>query len=562
VDRIAASTKSRLLVGIDGYVGVDWDLLAQELVSGLSRAAIETRTVDTRTAMKSGPQIERLIAPFLPAGEPVFGRIFRGGLEDLFQTAKLGALRRELQNFARDPRNRGKALLCYGPGALLAPLAGLYDLAVYVDLTREQALKRNRAWSVRESKTQSVSPRRIYYVEFPVHDRHRKRVLSRADLYVDGNDGGTPKVLPVAHLRSIVASLAGQPLRFKPLYEPGVWGGQWLKRNRRLPPSMPNCAYGYEIIAPEQSLLAKVGRLPIELPFNLFASIARDRLISEQAWKRFGGQFPIRFSYDDTWEGGNLSIQVHPTSAYMRRTFDERMHQAEMYYILAAKPGSIVHLGLKEGVEREAFRRQTEASEATRRPFDHTRFVSAVPARKGQILLIPPGTVHGAGAGELVLEISSNPYRYTFKIYDYCRPDLDGSFRPVHIRHAFQVIKFFRNERWVADNLVPAPRLLKTGSHRGESWREYVIADRREFHHVVHRIEFARCYRDDTNGRFHILNLVGGRMVRVRALRDPHCERHMAFSETLLIPRSLGEYEVINEEAGPCQVVKSFLRHE
>jgi hypothetical protein len=421
VDRIAVIGKGRALVGIDGYLGVDWDLLIQELVSGLTRAGIETRTADTRSAMKSGPQIERLVAPFLPEGEPVFGRIFRGELGDFFQTAKLGALSRALQAFARDPRGRGKALLCYGPGALLAPLVGLYELAVYVDLTREQALKRNQAWARRKSKTLSVSPRRIYYVEFPVHDRHRKRVLSRTDLYVDGNSAGAPKVLPIPDLRSIVASLIRQPLRIKPLYEPGVWGGQWLKRHRRLPPSMPNCAYGYEIIAPEQSLLVKVGRMQIELPFNLFSSIARGCLVGDQASQRFGGQFPIRFSYDDTWEGGNLSIQVHPTSAYMRRTFDERMHQAEMYYIFAAKPGSIVHLGLKEGVEGEAFRRQAEISEVQRKPFDHARFVNAVQARKGKILLIPPGTVHGAGAGELVLEISSNPYRYTFKIYDYCR---------------------------------------------------------------------------------------------------------------------------------------------
>ena len=178
---------------------------------------------------------------------------------------------------------------------------------------------------------------------------------------------------------------------------------------------------------------------------------------------RFGDFFPIRFAYDDTWEGGNLSIQVHPTPHYARNRFNEPAGQGEMYYVFECKPGAINHLGLKEGVRRRDFLRAAKKSETHADPIDHTRYANALPAVKGQIYLIPPGTLHGAGAGELVLEISSTPYRYTFKIYDYCRPDLDGSYRPIHITHAFKVLKFFRKERWVARNLKPEPKLHASG---------------------------------------------------------------------------------------------------
>jgi mannose-6-phosphate isomerase class I len=564
-ERILAACTSRntaTRIGIDGYLGIDWEPLVNELDTRLARAGVEVSWLDTRPAMLGRADTERIIASFLPEGESVFGRVCHSELSILFDGAKLAGLREKLRAADGEYRGCRKARICYGPGALSTNLAAHYHLAVYVDLTREEALKRSKAWADRKSRTQSVSPRRIYYVDFPLYDRHRIRALRRADLYVDGNQADNPKLLRASDLAGIAASLAGQPLRFKPLYEPGVWGGQWLKANRGLPASMPNCAYGFEIIAPEQSLVVAAGGVTFELPFNIFSALAGSRLISDRARRRFGGQFPVRISYDDTWGGGNLSIQVHPTAAYMRYEFAEPMHQAEMYYIFDAKPGSIVHLGLAEDADLAEFRREAELSAEQGRPFDHARHVNVVPARKGDILLIPPGTVHGAGADELVLEISSTPYRYTFKIYDYCRPDLDGRFRPLHLGHAFNVIKAFRTSGWVAENLVPRPRLLRTRSAEDGTWREYLLADRREFHHVVHRIEFSRRYRDDTLGRFHLLNLVEGRMVLVRSHRDPKRAHRMALSETLLVPRGVGEYEVISEAGGPCCVVKTLLRRE
>ena len=68
---------------------------------------------------------------------------------------------------------REPVVVCYGSGATLLRPGRSWDLVVYFDLTREEVLRRNRSWTGRKSRTQSISPRRIYYVDFPVHDRHR-----------------------------------------------------------------------------------------------------------------------------------------------------------------------------------------------------------------------------------------------------------------------------------------------------------------------------------------------------------------------------------------------------
>jgi mannose-6-phosphate isomerase class I len=357
-------------------------------------------------------------------------------------------------------------------------------------------------------------------------------------------------------LQAIVDGLLRMPFRVKPLYEPGVWGGQWLVRRRSVPGPIANCAYGLEIIAPEQSILVSAGRTTVEIPFNLLMETVAEPLMGSGTHARFGSFFPVRVSYDDTWEGGNLSIQVHPHTRYMRTRFGEPLHQAEMYYIFEARPGSIVHLGLREGIDPREFRRLAKESSRRGTRFDYRRFVNTVPAVKGDILLIPPGTVHGAGADELVLEISSTPYRYTFKIYDYRRPDLDGSFRPLSTTHAFNVVRWERTEPWVQRHLVPEPRLLRAG--RG--WKEHVIADSPSFHHVVHRIELDDAYSDDTRGTFHLLTLVEGGEVTIVPKSRPDAARRLALSETALVPAAVGAYRVVAAGGVKCRVVKSFPR--
>lgn len=48
--------------------------------------------------------------------------------------------------------------------------------------------------------------------------------------------------------------------------------------------------------------------------------------------------------------GGNLSLQVHPVTQYIRDTFGIYYTQDESYYLLDAEEDATVYLGLKTGV--------------------------------------------------------------------------------------------------------------------------------------------------------------------------------------------------------------------
>ena len=71
-------------------------------------------------------------------------------------------------------------------------------------------------------------------------------------------------------------------------------------------------------------------------------------------------------------------------------------------------------------------------------PFDITDFVQTFPATPHQLFLIPAGTPHGSGEGNVVLEVSATPYLYSLRFYDWLRRDGNGQ-RPVHVEHAFRI---------------------------------------------------------------------------------------------------------------------------
>ena len=141
------------------------------------------------------------------------------------------------------------------------------------------------------------------------------------------------------------------------------------------------------------------------------------------------------------------------------------------------------------------------------------------PATPHQLFLIPGGTPHGSGKGNVVLEISATPYLYSLRFYDWLRQGIDGELRPVHVDHAFKNLDAGRRGEAVARDLVQKPRLLRPG----DGWHEELLGALPEMFFEVRRIALgsgAVAY-DATDGRFHVLNVVEGEGVLVEPAEGP-----------------------------------------
>jgi mannose-6-phosphate isomerase class I len=521
------------VLAIDGPAALPWE----SIEASLGRA-LQARTQDVRSAMAPWGEIQRRTASAELPGDPVFARAFEGSLSDLFN---------ELPSLT--PTN-GLTVL-FGPGSALVD----HDLLWYADLPKRLALdavQRGQAGNVGQPPGEPGSERRLLFVDWPMLDRHKRELAGHLDRYIDLSDPEAPRSIEGNALRRSLAALAVRPFRTRPTFLPGPWGGQWLRRVLGVETDAPNLAWSYELITPESGLLLGDSE-PAEVGFELLMAEHAQRVLGTEVAERFGQSFPIRFDYLDTLDGGHLSIQCHPSETYMRETFGLPYTQHETYYVMVTTPGAKIFLGLREDVDLLAFEADAELAEQPGEEFEPERYLQTQPAKQHRLYLIPAGTPHASGAGNVVLEISATPYLYTLRFYDWLRQDLDGSLRPVHLRHAFSNLDLRRRGRSVHE-LMPEPSVIRNGS----GWSELALGRSPELFFAVHRLDFEDEVADDTDGRFHALNLTAGDEIEVETATG--AVHPLSYAETIVIPAAVGEYRLRRTRSGPCKVVKAFVR--
>jgi mannose-6-phosphate isomerase class I len=551
----------RPVVCLDLYQSPDMDIFLSQF-----RAAWETgygpaTWIDTRMALKEPAVLARELQEFLTE-DPVFGRVCDRDLTLFFDAGRWQTLVETVQAALRSADRDSSPLFITGPGALLSPLRTYSDVALYAAIPRENIFVASEAGIGRnlgDDQDRGRWPRykRSFYIDWPVQDRHFFSVLPACDFLIDMHDPARPAFVEVQLFLKGLAYAAERPFRVRSLFMPGVWGGHRLQQLiPGLPTEWPNCAWGFEVVAPENSMTLAFGDVVLRVPFNLFMHFQAARILGHENHRRFGDFFPIRFDFLDTMEGTNLSLQVHPPDAYINAHFREPFAQHEMYYILEARPSAKVYLGLQEATSREAFLNDVARAQSQRIPFEITEHVNAWDASQGDLFVIPAGTVHCSGANNLVLEISATPYIYTFKIYDYLRQDLDGTPRPISYQRAFEVIDFHRKTEWVRQNLLARPRCLA----ESEGWRRFLLTDSDFVFHSVERIEMTASYADTTEfDGVHVLCVVEGQGTRVVREADG-AALELSYAETVIIPGACGPYRLEPLGDAEVKVVKSYVR--
>jgi mannose-6-phosphate isomerase class I len=195
---------------------------------------------------------------------------------------------------------------------------------------------------------------------------------------------------------------------------------------------------------------------------------------------------------------------------------------------------------LKTGIDRNAMIQELQHAQENGTRFEASRYVNQWPARKHDHFLIPAGTIHCSGANSMVLEISATPYIFTFKLWDWGRPGLDGRPRPIHLEHGVANVQWNRDTEWVRENLVN--RVEKIGEGRG--WREERTG--------LHELEFIETRRHwfnspvehDASEGVHVLNLVEGNEAIVESPTAAFEPFHVHYAETFIVPAQTGKYTI------------------
>lgn len=229
------------------------------------------------------------------------------------------------------------------------------------------------------------------------------------------------------------------------------------------------------------------------------------------------GAFPLLVKYLDANE--NLSVQVHPSPAFAAANPGAHL-KTECWYVLDARPGSVIYKGLRPGVTAERLARLAHAGSP-----EIVECLECVPAVPGECHALPSGTVHALGAGVLVAEVQT-PSDTTFRLYDWGRQG-----RALHVDQAL-----------ACADLGPAPAAVRFAG--GPGWNRLVRTD--FFTLDEARPQPGAAQAVDPAGRCAVLMVLRGS----GALHWPGGHMPVAAGRTVVVPACLAAASAVTAGTG------------
>ncbi len=233
---IKNSNKEHIVVAIDLYPGVDVEVIEKEIVEKLDYSQ---KFYSDNTYFKTTEMVQLEIKKFITE-DRVFGIMHPHKLEDFVDNT----LFNEFKNKAKDFKG---VSVVYGVGAALAINPDIY---VYADLARWEIQQRYRSgmcnWKCNNSDEDNLKKfKRGYFFEWRIADKYKKARFDQFDYVLDTTTKEAKMISGEIFLDGLKQATK-QPFRVVPFFDPGVWGGQWMKDKCNLDKSAPNYAWSFD----------------------------------------------------------------------------------------------------------------------------------------------------------------------------------------------------------------------------------------------------------------------------------------------------------------------------
>lgn len=222
-----------------------------------------------------------------------------------------------------------------------------------------------------------------------------------------------------------------QFLKFEPILKEKIWGGEKLKQFLNKNSNKTNIGESWEIsdVENDTSIVSNGDLKGTDLK-ELIAEFKGD-LVGDAVYTHFGEKFPLLIKFIDAKEA--LSIQLHPNDVLAKERHNS-FGKTEMWYVLQADEKANLIVGFQKEVTPKEYVKNLENKTLL-------EILNVDEVSEGDVYFIPTGRVHAIGAGVLLAEIQQTS-DVTYRIYDWDRPNPDGTFRDLHTEEALDAIEY------------------------------------------------------------------------------------------------------------------------
>ena len=336
------------------------------------------------------------------------------------------------------------------------------------------------------------------------------------------------------------------PLKFRPIFQKRLWGGTRLRTLLNKPVGEAAGAGGagqpigesWELadlppgtVKADSTGAASDGSFSSVIANGPLAGKTLHEVLNAECGMRNAelnkGHFPLLVKFLDAQQ--DLSVQVHPDSAYCRNNAGAHL-KSEAWYILHAEPGAKIYKGLKPGVTKEKFRAALDAGEIE-------PLLNVIKVRAGECHYLPSGTVHALGAGILAAEVQT-PSDTTFRVFDWNRLGPDGKPRTLHVEPALACIDFTGCA--LANEPITQPSPAGT---------RVAVCE----HFTLDRVELPQNQQRPIAGDLAIWIVLEGQAVLTCDASGTACTTAIVRGDTILLPSNMKEFRV--KSITDCQIL-------
>ena len=231
-----------------------------------------------------------------------------------------------------------------------------------------------------------------------------------------------------------------QFLKFEPILKEKIWGGEKLIKVLNKKSNKINIGESWEVsdVENDTSIVAN-GNLKGKTLQQLILTFKSD-LVGEKIYNHFGEKFPLLIKYIDAKEA--LSIQLHPDDVLAKKRHNS-FGKTEMWYVMQADEKANLIVGFKNKVSPNEYEQHVKKNSLL-------SVLNVDEVSEGDVYFIEPGKIHAIGAGVLLAEIQQTS-DVTYRIYDWERPNPDGTFRDLHTKEAVDAIDYKVQESYKTD---------------------------------------------------------------------------------------------------------------
>ncbi|MFT6699438.1 MAG: mannose-6-phosphate isomerase [Porticoccaceae bacterium] len=222
-----------------------------------------------------------------------------------------------------------------------------------------------------------------------------------------------------------------QLIKFQPILKDKIWGGEKLATLLNKQSARKDIGESWEIsdVEGDTSIVVN-GELKGQNLKQLIAEFKAD-LVGEKIYTHFGEKFPLLIKFIDAKEA--LSIQLHPHDDLAKKRHNS-FGKTEMWYVMQADEKANLIVGFQKEVTSKEYIEHLENKTLL-------DILNVDEVENGDVYFIPTGRVHAIGAGVLLAEIQQTS-DITYRIYDWDRPNPDGTFRDLHTEEAIDAIDY------------------------------------------------------------------------------------------------------------------------